>query len=83
MLVPSRATMSVRTQREAKASTSLVVGFQACASSFLFSDSEEESGLSTCDCLDRVGSAGGSKSTAMSKMTGFALKYEKVQTVLS
>lgn len=65
MLVPSRATISVRTQREANAKTSRVVGFQACAASFLFSDSEEESGLSAADCLDTTGSAGGSKSTAM------------------
>ena len=73
MLVPSRATMRVKTQRDANASTSRVVGFQTCASSFLFSvGEEEESTFAICECSDTVASGGGSKSTAMPTMKRFA-----------
>ena len=50
ILVPSKATIRVRTQRAAKARTSRVVGFQASASSSLVSDMEMFSEEGSADC---------------------------------
>ena len=66
ILVPSKATMRVRTQRAAKARTSRVVGFQASASYSLVSDMDMFSEEGSAGCSGAPDKwAGGGRSIVM------------------